>query len=132
MNLFYFNYNKYNPFIFIIVKIDNETEMELIEAWANELFQILIDENKATLHNILIFSIIKNYEEQTINLILPSTKSNNKLVTECENNTELLNKAIVDTLLHIDSEFYFEITNNKIKMHLIHVGLPSFAEYYNI
>lgn len=132
MNLFYFKYHKYNPFIFIIVKIDIESEMELLEAWTNEIFQILLDENKATLDNILIFSIIKDYEEKTINLILPSTKSNTKLVTECENNTELLNKAIVDTLLYTDSDFYFEITNSKIKMHMINISLAPLAGYYKV
>lgn len=132
MNLFYFKVNKYDPFIFIIVKIDNKEDMERLQVWTSEIFQILIDHKKAKLNSILIFSIINDYEEKTTNLILPSTVSDKKIVTQCENNTELLNKAIVDTLLNFDSEFYLEVSDNKVKMHMINISLAPLAEYYSI
>lgn len=132
MNLFYFKVKKYEPFIFIIVKIDNKSDMEKLKVWTNEIFQILIDHKKAKLNNILIFSIINDYEEKTTNLILPSTGSNNALVHKCENNTELLNKAIVEILLTTDSEFYLEVGDNKVKMHIINISLAPLAEFYKI
>lgn len=132
MNLFYFKVKKYDPFIFIIVKIDNKEDMEKLQVWTSEIFQILIDHKKAKLNSILIFSIINDYEQKTTNLILPSTVSDKELVYKCENNTELLNKAIVDILLNIDSEFYLEVSDNKVKMHMINISLAPLAEYYNI
>jgi hypothetical protein len=76
MKLFFYKPKQFSPIIFLIVKISSNDELEKIEAWTHELFQILIEQKEATEENILVFSIIKDHEKSTINLILPSTKSN--------------------------------------------------------
>jgi hypothetical protein len=132
MILFFFKSKKFNPLIFIIIKISSEQEMERIEAWTNEIFQILLDEDEATKENILIFSIIKDYDRKTINLVLPSTLSDTKLVDNCHNNTKLMNQIIVDTIRNMDSSFHIELLDTKVKIHHTRYNLSEFSKFYTI
>lgn len=131
MNLFYYKHHKYSPLLFLIVKLTNLDDMTLLEQFTHELFQILIDHGGATNENILIFSIIKDYEKSTQNLILPSIKSNNDLVDKC-NNTDFINNLIVEILKNSDSEFYIELLDNKIIIHDSKINLMAFTKFYSL
>ena len=132
MNLFFYKPTLFNPILFLIAKISNKDDMEILEAYTNEIFQILIDEKEATEKNILIFSVIKDYEKTTQNLILPSTKSNKKLTERCYNETKFVNSLVVETLKNTDSKFHIEITPSKIFIHNINLNLMSLSKFYTI
>lgn len=138
MKLFIYNPKKYNPLIFIIAKVSSKDEVDNIETFANDIFQLLIDNKTATDKNTLIFSIIKDFDKTTENLILPSKKSNADLVDKCTNkeNTNILNNIIIDILINIDSEFFLEFVfsnnNTKILIHTININLSSLSKYYKI
>ena len=127
MKLFIYNPKKYNPLIFIIAKVSSKDEVDNIETFANDIFQLLIDNKTATDKNTLIFSIIKDFDKTTENLILPSKKSNADLVDKCTNkeNTNIINNIIIDILINIDSEFFLEFVfsnnNTKILIHTINI-----------
>ena len=131
MKLFYYKPIQISPIIFLITKITNKNEMEKLEACTNELFQILIDYGNANETNILIFSVIKDYDKTTENLILPSTKSNQLLVDKCYRETKLVNNLISEILEKIDSEFYIELLSDKIFIHDINLNLMSLSQYYS-
>jgi hypothetical protein len=136
MKLFIYNPKKYNPLIFIIAKVSSKEENDNIELFANDIFQLLIDNKTATDSNTLIFSVIKDYDKTTRNLILPSNKSNAELVNNCINkeNTNVINNIIIDILIHNDSEFFLEFVfsdnNTKILIHTININLSSLSKYY--
>lgn len=136
MKLFIYNPKKYNPLIFIIAKVSSKDDVDNIETFANDIFQLLIDNKTATDKNTLIFSIIKDFDKTTENLILPSKKSNAELVDKCTNkeNTNILNNIIIDILINIDSEFFLEFVfsnnNTKILIHTININLSSLSKYY--
>jgi hypothetical protein len=134
MKLFFYKPEAFKPLIFLITKICSDEEFEKLEAWANELFRILIDMKEANNENILIFSAIKDYEKKTINLILPSVKSSPSLTERCHKNTHFINAVIIDILKKSDSEFYLEITNHneKVLIHPIKLNLMSLSEFYSI
>lgn len=132
MKLFYYRPKQFNPILFLITKIANKDEMEKLEIWTNELFQILIDHGNANEENILIFSVIKDYDKLTENLILPSTKSNIKLTERCHKNTKFVNNLVVETLKNSDTEFYIELLSDKVLIHQIKLNMMFLSNFYLI
>lgn len=131
MILFFFKPIIFNPIIFIVSKLSNSDENIKLEGLTHEIFQILIDQNVANEENILIFSIIQDYEKTTQNLILPSTKSNKNITNKCVLDKNFVNSLITQTLIKSDCNFYLEITDNKIKLHENNISLAHFSNYYS-
>lgn len=132
MKLFFFKPTKFSPLLIFVVKISTNEELEKIEALSSDLFQILIDNKDATEENILIFSIIKDYDKSTMNIILPSTKSSQSLTDRCHKDTTFMNAVIIETLKNYDTEYYLELHNNKTYMHMIHLNLMSLSNFYSL
>jgi subtilase family serine protease len=130
MKLFYFKTNQFKPILIIVAKLDNEELMGKLEAYTHEIFQILMDEKEADETNIIVFSVIKDHDKSTINLILPSIKSNINLVTKLENDTQLVNKIIVQTLMKSNTELYFELKEDRILIHSDKLNLGDLTKFY--
>jgi hypothetical protein len=130
MKLFFYRPIKFNPLLLIITKISQKEEIDKIESFAHDIFQMLINENKATHISIIIFSVIKDYDKTTENLILPSIKSNKALIELCNQNTKLINNIIVETLIKSDCECYFELLDNTLLINQINLNLMSLAKFY--
>jgi hypothetical protein len=131
MKIFYYKSKHFSPILFLITKISDKTQMEKLEAWANQLFQILIDHGDATESNILIISIIKDYDKTTENLILPSTKSNSKLTDRCHKETKFVNNMVVEILSKSDTDFYIELLENNVIIHQVNLNLMTFSKFYS-
>jgi hypothetical protein len=132
MKLFYYKPKQFNPLLFLIIKISEKCEMEKLEARVNELFQILIEHGNANQENILIFSIIKDYDKSTENLILPSTKSSPKLTERCHKETKFVNNLVVETLRNSDTDFYIELLPEKVLIHEVKLNLITFSKFYSV
>ena len=112
MQLFYYNKNITKPIIFILVKILSNEDEIFLEEHTETIFKILIDNNLATESDILIFNLIKEYEEKIINWILPSTKSNLQIVNKIETNTALVNNIIYQTIINSSCSNLLELNMN--------------------
>jgi hypothetical protein len=112
MELFYYNKNITKPIIFILVKILSNEDEIFLEEHTETIFKILIDNNLATESDILIFNLIKEYEEKIINWILPSTKSNLEIVKKIETNTLLVNNIICQTIINSSCSNLLELNMN--------------------
>lgn len=132
MKLFFYKQKKFSPLLIIVSKISSKDELDKIEALSGDIFQILIDNNDATIENILVFSIIKDYDKTTTNLILPSIKSNQTLTEKCHVDTKFMNSVVVDVLKNYDTEYYLEFSDSKTFMHMIHLNLMSLSNFYSI
>lgn len=132
MKFFFYKPKKFSPLLIIIVKILTNNEFKKIEEISSDIFQILIDNNDANEENILVFSIIKDYNKTTTNLILPSTKSNQTLSNRCLDDTNFMNRIVIETLKNSDTEYYLELTETKIYMHMINLNLMMLANFYSI
>ncbi len=132
MKLFYFKPKPFSPVQVLISKIASQDEFEKIEAWTHEVCQILHDQKDANDETILIFSIIQDHKKKTTNLVLPCIKSNDKLVTRCENDQKFMNSLIVETLNKSDTEYYLEILDSKVLIHQLHLNLMALSKFYII
>jgi hypothetical protein len=133
MKLYFFKPKEFNPLLFIIVQIDDIESMNKLETLTNEIFQILIDRNDADDTNILIFSIIKNYEYSTINYILPAINSSEKLIMLLDNNI-YVNNFIVSVLKNTFVEYHLEILDDEIVIYIneIKYKLDNLINFYKI
>jgi hypothetical protein len=131
MKLFFYKPKQFSPIIILIVKISSNDELQKIEAMAHELFLILMEQKAATEENILIISVIKDHEKATINLIIPSTKSNDNLVNRCHN-TNFVNALVIETLKKSDTDFYIELGQSKIFIHTTHLNLMGLSKFYKL
>ena len=86
ITLFYYNEGKIKPFIFLVAKVSNDNDINLLEEYTENIFKILIDNQLSNESDILIINIIKEHEGKIINWILPSVKSDTKIVESIENN----------------------------------------------
>jgi hypothetical protein len=132
MKLFFYKPKPFEPIIILVTKISTDEEAEKAEAWAHELFQILMDQNEATDKNILILSIIKDHKKSTINMIVPAVNSSPSLVERCQSNTKFLNSVIVETLQKSDTEFCIELTPEKVLIHSLNLNFMSLSKFYKI
>jgi len=132
MKLFFFKPKRFSPLLIIVAKISSKDELEKIEAMSSEIFHILMDNADATEENILVFSIIKDYDKSTTNLILPSTKSSQTLTNRCHVDTKFMNAVVIETLKNTDTEYYLELTDAKIFMHLTHLNLMALSNFYSV
>lgn len=121
IDLFYYNKKFTKPFIFFITKIVNANEELLLQENTENIFKILIDNNLTSDSNILIFNIIKEHESKIINWILPSIKSNQQIVKKIENNKELVNKIVTETIKNSNCDTIISLSINKDKTINIHV-----------
>lgn len=131
MRLFYFKPKVFDPLLIIVCKISNDEEYDKIESLTGDIFQTLIDQKEATNKNIVIFSIIRDHSKSTINLVLPSTKSNLKLTDRCHKDRHFLNSIVIETLKHTDTEFYMELENEMITINPVKLNLMSFSKFYS-
>jgi hypothetical protein len=98
ITLFYYNEGKIKPFIFLVAKVSNDKDINLLEEYTENIFKILIDNQLSNESDILIINIIKEHEGKIINWILPSVKSDTKIVESIENNSELVNDILITVL----------------------------------
>jgi hypothetical protein len=132
MKLFFYKPIQFNPLLLLITKLSSRDEYAKLEAITKDIFQILIDHKLASEENILIFSVIKDYEKSTINLILASTKSNPTLTKRCYNETKFINEIIVESLKKMDSELYLDIQDHKIVIVQQQLNLMAFSKFYYV
>ena len=121
IELFYYNKKFLKPFIFFITKITNSNEELILQENTENIFKILIDNNLSSDSNILIFNIIKEHESKIINWILPSIKSNKDIVNKIENNRELVNTIVTETIKNSNCETVISLSIDKENNTNIHV-----------
>lgn len=131
MKIFFFNPINNNPLIILLLKIKSVEEEQHLESIAYDIFSILLEEEYITKESILVFSIIKDYNQTTCNLILPTIYSDKDIVEKYYENTKLLNTIIVEIIKNTDCNFYFGIKKNKLIVYDKQINLMAFANYFD-
>ena len=121
LDLFYFNKKFTKPFIFLITKISHSKEELMLQENTENIFKILIDNKLSTDSDILIFNIIKEHESKIINWILPSIKSDKKIVKKIENNRELVNTIVTETIKNSTCETIISLSDDNQDSLNIHI-----------
>jgi len=121
MDLFYYNKKFTKPFIFFITKISHNNEEILLQENTENIFKILIDNKLSTDSDILIFNIIKEHESKIINWILPSIKSDQKIVKKIENNKDFVNTIVTETIKNSTCDTIISLSDDNKESLNIHI-----------
>ena len=130
IDLYYFNLKEIKPIIFIITRISNILDENILEENSNFLFNSLIENKFAEETDILIFNLIKEHQGKIINWILPSKKSNKNVVDKIENNKDLINGIITTTLKNSNCKTLISLSKNELKIKDCDIDLAMFSEIY--
>ena len=130
LDLYYFNLKEIKPIIFIITRISNILDENILEENSNFLFNSLIENKFAEETDILIFNLIKEHQGKIINWILPSKKSNKNVVDKIENNKDLINGIITTTLKNSNCKTIISLSSNELKIKDCDIDLAMFSEIY--
>lgn len=130
IDLYYFNLKEIKPIIFIITRISNILDENILEENSNFLFNSLIENKFAEESDILIFNLIKEHQGKIINWILPSKKSNKNILDKIENNKDLINGIITTTLKNSNCKTIISLSSNELKIKDCDIDLAMFSEIY--
>ena len=130
LDLFYFNLKEIKPIIFIIVRISNENDEKILIEHTDYLFDCLIQNKLADISDILIFNLIKEYDNKIINWILPSKESNKNVLDRIENNKDFINNIITSTLKNSNCYTIISFSKNEVKIKDCNIDLGMFSEMY--
>lgn len=130
LDLYYFNSKEIKPINFIIARIFDEIDENLIETHAHFLFESLINNNFVEENDILIFNLIKEHKGKIINWILPTEKSNKEVLKSIENNKDIVNEIIVNTLKNINCNTIISLSNEEVKIKDCDIDLSMYSEIY--
>lgn len=130
IDLYYFNLKEIKPIIFIVTRISNILDENILEENSNFLFNSLIENKFAEESDILIFNLIKEHQGKIINWILPSKKSNKNVLDKIENNKDLINGIITTTLKNSNCKTIISLSKNELKIKDCDIDLAMFSEIY--
>jgi hypothetical protein len=130
IDLYYFNLKEIKPIIFIITRISNILDENILEENSNFLFNSLIENNFAEESDILIFNLIKEHQGKIINWILPSKKSNKNILDKIENNKDLINGIITSTLKNSNCKTIISLSKDELKIKDCDIDLGMFSKIY--
>jgi hypothetical protein len=130
IDLYYFNLKEIKPIIFIITRISNILDENILEENSNFLFNSLIENKFAEESDILIFNLIKEHQGKIINWILPSKKSNKNILDKIENNKDLINGIITTTLKNSNCKTIISLSKEELKIKDCDIDLALFSEIY--
>lgn len=115
MNLYVYIHEKISPIIFIICKLKNKNEYDMLEKYQDDIFKILYQQNIANNETILVFSVFKDYINKKNFLIKTTINSNFKLSNLLFSNSSITQTLLYDIITKINTEYLLEI-NNDIKL----------------
>ncbi len=124
---------KYNPIIILISMVMSVDEFKYLEDSTDELCYYLFNNNYADTTNIILLSVIKQYDKTISSLIIPSIHTNQDIIEYCDY-VQFTNNIIVDTIKNSNSIFYQDIDmmTNKMKIYDKSINLSHFASYYKV
>jgi len=114
LELYLYKNIKVKPIVLIVVNITSKKEVEYLEEYSLEIFKILVDNKIIKLKSIVVFILLKQYNQKKSFLIQPSVKSDTKLVDILEKDTKKIEKISFDALTMNLTDFKIIINDNKI------------------
>ena len=90
----------------------------------------LINNNFVEENDILIFNLIKEHKGKIINWILPTEKSNKEVLKSIENNKDIVNKIVANTLKNINCNTIISLSKEELKIKDCDLDLSIFSEIY--
>ncbi len=124
MQLYLFNNKKIKPYVILIVRVVDEEEYNYIKNNFTNIFDILINDDIIEMTDLLVFSLIKEYNKKIENFIQPLSNINEDKIDNFNNN------IIIDVLTNTNCNIVYECYSNTIKKKLCSINMEFLVEKY--
>jgi hypothetical protein len=124
MQLYLFNNKNIKPYVILIVRVTDEDEYIYIQNNFTNIFDILINDDVVDNTDLLVFSLIKEYNKKIENFIQPFKNLN-------QDDIDLFNNdIIIEVLKNANCNIVYECYSNTLKKKLCNMNMEFLIEKY--
>ena len=114
MYIYLFKNLEFKPINFLIVRIIDKFEYDYFLDNIIDIVQLLIDSNYLEKDDVIIYSLINEYEYKIKNIILPFTDKNKDIVNDIGDQPDKINNVIMHVLKNTNCNIFLELIGDKL------------------
>ncbi len=124
MQLYLFNNIKIKPYVILIIRVLDEEEYVYIQNNFENIFEILLEDDVIDNDDLLVFSLIKEYNKKIENFIKHYNKTNEHMIDN-------FNNQIICTILEkTNCNIMYECFSNTLKKKFCNINMGFLIEKY--
>jgi hypothetical protein len=130
MYIYLFKNLNFDPINILIVRIIDKFEYEYFLDNMTDIIQLLIDSEYLKKDDVIIYSLINEYEYKIKNIILPFANTNNNIINDIGDNPEKINSLIMHILNNTNCNVFLELIGDKLILKNVDYNMSFLIDKY--
>jgi len=130
MYIYLFKNLDFKPINILIVRITNKFEYEYFLDNITDIIQLLIDSVYLEKDDVVIYSLINEYEYKIKNIILPFTDKNKDIINDIGDNPDKINNVIMHVLRNTKCNIFLELIGDKLILNNVDYDMSFLIDKY--
>jgi hypothetical protein len=130
MYIYLFQNLNFKPINILIVRIIDKFEYEYLLDNITDIFQLLIDSKYVEKDDVIIYSLINEYEYKIKNIILPFTEKNKDIVNDIGDQPDKINNVIIHILKNTNCKISLELIGDKLILNEVDYDMSCLIKKY--
>lgn len=130
MYIYLFKNLDFKPINILIVRITDKFEYEYFLDNITDIIQLLIDSIYLEKDDVVIYSLINEYEYKIKNIILPFTDKNKDIINDIGDNPDKINNVIMHVLRNTKCNIFLELIGDKLILNNVDYDMSFLIEKY--
>jgi hypothetical protein len=130
MYIYLFKNLDFKPINILIVRIMDKFEYEYLLDNITDIIQLLIDSEYLEKDDVIIYSLINEYEYKIKNIILPFTNKNNEIINDIGDDPNKINNVIMHILTTTKCNIFLELIGDKLILNNVEYDMSFLIEKY--
>lgn len=130
MYIYLFKNLDFKPINILIVRIIDKFEYEYFLDNITDIVQLLIDSEYLEKDDVIIYSLVNEYEYKIKNIILPFTNKNSEIINDIGDNPDKINNVIMHVLKNTNCNVFLELIGDKLILKNVDYNMSFLIEKY--
>jgi len=130
MYIYLFKNLEFKPINILIVRIIDKFEYEYFLDNITDIVQLLIDSEYLEKDDVIIYSLVNEYEYKIKNIILPFTNKNSDIINDIGDNPDKINNVIMHVLKNTNCNVFLELIGDKLILKNVDYNMSFLIEKY--
>ena len=130
MYIYLFKNLDFKPINILIVRITDKFEYEYFLDNITDIIQLLIDSMYLEKDDVVIYSLINEYEYKIKNIILPFTDKNKDIINDIGDNPDKINSVIMHVLRNTKCNIFLELIGDKLILNNVDYDMSFLIDKY--
>jgi hypothetical protein len=130
MYIYLFKNLEFKPINILIVRIIDKFEYEYFLDNITDIVQLLIDSEYLEKDDVIIYSLVNEYEYKIKNIILPFTNKNSEIINDIGDNPDKINNVIMHVLKNTNCNVFLELIGDKLILKNVDYNMSFLIEKY--